>query len=111
MTPPPAEVGEGKRVISIELEDSGESGRQPETETERSGSSSNGSIGLSLIMRFWNSEEMPRLKLGRDSSRSACLSCTRSAWWLGCLCRLEISYRNCCMEPHSISRNSFMKTM
>lgn len=41
----------------------------------------------SLIMRFWNSDEMPLLKLGRDSSRSVCLSWTLSVWWLGCLCR------------------------
>lgn len=41
----------------------------------------------SLIMRFWNSDEMPLLKLGRDSSLSVCLSCTLSVWWLGCLWR------------------------
>lgn len=32
----------------------------------------------SLIMRFWNSEEIPLLKLGRDSSLSVCLSCILS---------------------------------
>lgn len=41
----------------------------------------------SLIMRFWNSEEIPLLKLGLDSSRSVCLSCILSVWWLGCRCR------------------------
>lgn len=42
----------------------------------------------SLIMRFWNSDEMALLKLGLESSLSVCLSggCL-SVWWLGCLWR------------------------
>lgn len=42
----------------------------------------------SLVIRFWNSEEIPLLKLGRESNRSVCLSggCL-SVWWLGCLWR------------------------
>lgn len=38
-------------------------------------------------MRFWNSDEMPLLKLGRDSSLSDCLPGSLSVWWLGCLWR------------------------